>query len=733
MENRIDGNKLIREICFIVLFFLWAFLFISVYSYSPKDPSFNVSTSSSHIHNWGGIIGSYIGGLIVDLFGNGAWIIIFSFLWGGLSGLFNQLRIKWFRIIGILFIFLLFTIFLGSPLGRNFTIGSVKGGGYFSKCLFDFLYKYLNVGGILILCVFFFLIGIQLIFLFFWSDIFLFLQKVLLNLAQFVKRLYLRVINNGFKKDNTTHHKLDLRKQKKSDLEVMKEPNKVPNSKSSQKELKLVKRDRIIREKGNVDSNNIDYISAHEYPPIDILDKVKKEENEVDKGYLEEMSSRLLSCLKDFGVEGELVNIKPGPVVTMFEFKPAPGIKISRIAQLNSDIALAMKAVSVRIEAPIPGKDFIGIEIPNKKRKTVFFREIIESPVFQNTKYDLPIVIGQDIQGNPRVEDLAKMPHLLVAGATGAGKSVCLNSIIISMLMRFSPEEVKFLLIDPKRIEMASYSGLPHLIHPVVTEMELAKTALEWAIHEMEQRYDQMARIGARNIIAFNNRIKSGEEFDEDISVMPYLVIIIDEMADLMLTVGKEAEAHIIRLAQLARAAGIHLILATQRPSVDVVTGLIKANFPARIAFQVTSKHDSRTILDTVGAEHLLGKGDMLFKPPAGRIERIHGAYISDGEINRVIDFWQKKYPQKEQLDLFQWKKESDESSNSQIGGDVYDDPKYNEAVNFVMEQGKVSISMLQRYLRIGFNRAARFVEQMEKDGIIGPQEGSKPRVVLKK
>jgi len=466
----------------------------------------------------------------------------------------------------------------------------------------------------------------------------------------------------------------------------------------------------------------------------DVLkEQIQEEKEEIESGYFEDLSNRLIACLKDFGIEGELLNIKPGPVVTMFEFRPAPGIKISRIAQLNSDLALAMKAIAVRIEAPIPGKDYIGIEIPNKKRKVVYFREIVESEVFKKHKGGLPIILGKDIQGNPRVEDLSKMPHLLVAGATGAGKSVCLNSIIISLLIRFSPEEVKFLLIDPKRIEMASYAGLPHLIHPVVTEMELAKTSLEWAVFEMEQRYDLMAKVGVRNISAYNEKVKKGELEEMQVSPMPYLVLIIDEMADLMLTVGKEAEAYIIRLAQLARAAGIHLILATQRPSVDVVTGLIKANFPARIGFQVTSKHDSRTILDTVGAENLLGKGDMLFKPAAGRIQRLHGAYISDGEINRVIEFWRKKFPEQQHLDFKEWKMEKEEDNSSAVGDGVCDDPMYKDAVKFVMEQGKVSISMPQRYLRIGFNRAARFVEQMEKDGIIGPQEGSKPRIVLKK
>jgi S-DNA-T family DNA segregation ATPase FtsK/SpoIIIE len=392
--------------------------------------------------------------------------------------------------------------------------------------------------------------------------------------------------------------------------------------------------------------------------------------------------------------------------------------------------------MAVRIEAPIPGKDIVGIEIPNASRKTVSFREVVESRGFRESKHKLPMALGHDIQGRPRVEDLARMPHLLVAGATGAGKSVCLNTIITSLLMRASPEEMQLLLLDPKRIEMASYSELPHLVHPVVTDMELAKTALDWAVHEMDRRYEAMAELSVRNIEGFNARVrerqKKNPEPDQEFKPLPYLVVIVDELADLMLTAGKEAEAHIVRLAQLARAAGIHLILATQRPSVDVVTGLIKANFPARIAFQVSSKHDSRTILDTVGAQYLLGQGDMLFKSGAGKLNRVHGAFISDQDISAIIDFWKHKQPRPSDLDLKEWKTEMHRDGNHADGDDVSQDPLYGDAVSIVRDQGKASISMIQRQMRIGFNRAARFIEQMERDGVIGPQEGSKPRTVMK-
>ncbi len=720
MKKQIDGNRLLKEICSLLLLFAGIFLIISLWSYSPADPSFNVETSSlSHIHNMGGIVGSYLAGILVESLGLLAWCMPLLCIWVGLGISIPSLRPQWYRVMGILLLFICMVILISSPLSHSIKIGKIKGGGVLGGVLYHSLEKYLRGGGIVLLWILLFIIGIQLLLCLLWQDVFSLFRN--LRFSKKISRETSKKKSSLFKKEKETYMPTSDKKSR----EKISPPS--PEKKEG-------------RERPNIPP------ITSQYPPFSLLDQVKEEKEKEDATSLYgEMSQRLVECLKEFGIEGDLLNIQPGPVVTMFEFRPAPGIKISKIANLNNDLALALKAVAIRIEAPIPGKDYIGIEVPNKNRKTVYFREIVESKEFTSLKKGLPIVLGKDIAGKPRIYDLSTMPHLLVAGATGAGKSVCLNSIIISLLMKFSPKELKFLLIDPKRIELASYTKLPHLIHPVVTEMELAKTALEWAVVEMENRYNLMAEMGVRNIASFNEKClqrekaqkqeqnpKKEEGEDKRFEPLPYLVLIIDEMADLMLTVGKEAEAHIIRLAQLARAAGIHLILATQRPSVDVVTGLIKANFPARIAFQVTSKHDSRTILDTVGAENLLGKGDMLFKPPAGRIQRIHGAYISDGEIERVIDFWRKKYPREEKVNLDQWKQEEEVKSRVEET-DIYEDPLYNQAVDFVMEQGRASISMIQRYLRIGFNRAARYVEQMEKEGIIGPQEGSKPRIVLKR
>lgn len=473
-------------------------------------------------------------------------------------------------------------------------------------------------------------------------------------------------------------------------------------------------------------------------PPLDLLHSAPVEDTKPARQILEGKGQSLTNCLADFGVQGELTRITPGPVVTMFEFRPAPGVKVSRIANLSDDLALALKAIAVRIQAPIPGTDTVGIEIPNELRETVCFKELLSSETFRTAPSLLTLAIGKDIAGRPTVADLAKMPHLLVAGATGAGKSVCLNSILLSIIYKARPEDVKLLLIDPKRIELAVYADLPHLVHPVVTEMAHAKNALDWAVHEMDRRYEGMARLGVRNIAGYNQKLEDmgrGRPADlADLEPMPYLVIVIDELADLMLTAAKEVETSIVRLAQLARAAGIHLILATQRPSVDVVTGLIKANFPCRISFQVTSKHDSRTILDTVGAEFLLGKGDMLFKPSGGKIQRLHGAFVSDDDVIGVVKFWTRQQPPSYKVDFAEWGNEGTLDGNGGNGGagDLAEDPVYAEAVEFVMSQGRASISLIQRRFRIGFNRAARYVEQMEQDGIIGPADGSKPRAVIR-
>ena len=489
-------------------------------------------------------------------------------------------------------------------------------------------------------------------------------------------------------------------------------------------------------------------------PPLELLSPLPEEDlaSRPDELTLARQGNALITCLKNFNVHATLARITPGPVVTMFEVRPAPGVKATRITNLANDLAMSLKAVSVRMQAPVPGTDTVGVEVPNEQRATVHFREIVENENFRQAKSLLTIALGKDTGGRPVSADLAKMPHLLVAGATGAGKSVCLNAIILSLLYRARPDEVQMILVDPKRVELSMYADLPHLVHPVVTDMDLTKNALLWAIDEMNRRLSLFSKVKVRNITGYNERqarlraeVEAGGSMPldaetgepEDLSNMPFLVIIVDELSDLMMVKRKEVEGSIVRLAQLARAAGIHLIIATQRPSVDVVTGIIKANFPCRIAFKVTSGQDSRTILDGAGAEKLLGMGDMLYKPNGGMIQRLHGAFVSDDEVSAVVEYWKRQQPPNYKVDFAEFGNDESEESAEDFGqtasrgNDIVDDPIYAEAIQFVLDNGKVSISLLQRRFRIGFNRAARFVDQMEKDGLLSQADGTRPRSVV--
>lgn len=459
---------------------------------------------------------------------------------------------------------------------------------------------------------------------------------------------------------------------------------------------------------------------AFKLPALGLLDPIPQEEEKLDKDGLLKDSQLLGKKLDDFGVEGKVTEVRPGPVITMFEFSPAPGVKISRIVNLADDLALALRARTVRIVAPVPGKAVVGIEIPNLDRRRVCLREILASPQFMEDPSPLKLALGKDISGRPFVASLAHMPHLLVAGSTGAGKSIFINSAILSILFQATPDDVKFILIDPKRLELSPYNGIPHLLLPVIVEPKKAALALKWAVEEMERRYLLLTDRGARNIENYNQKMAHEDK-------LPYVVLVIDELADLMMAAGRMVEGLIARLAQMARASGIHLIVATQRPSVDVLTGLIKANFPARISFQVPSKIDSRTILDASGAEHLLGKGDMLFLPPGtDYLTRVHGCFISEQEARSVIQYLKEQGKPTYQHMLSPETPPEDAMEASEV------DEKYDEAVALVMETGQVSISMIQRRLRIGFNRAARIIEKMEEEGLVSKPEPGKPREILR-
>lgn len=728
----------------------WAlFLLLSLITYSPEDPSFNQVVSAGRtLQNGAGLVGAYFGGLLVDLFGITAFAFPVGFTVAGIKRFVPALPTLWWRWLG----FVLFCLCAGSmaaaPWAReSLSVGEIAGGGYLGRLLYHFGRYYLRPLGGTLLWTFVFICSLQLMSGATWGAL--------------ADRLRRNVENLWFALQDTLRRWQErsqaARRERREDS-FTPEPSPAPSAAARarvarKKPPKQEARDAETLELPLDDLDDTKAVKANRsagkkfpkpgpggLPTLELLPAPETERTPPPMEELQDQAGRLTACLADFNVQGEVQHISPGPVVTMFEYKPAPGVKISRIAGLSDDLALALKAMAVRIEAPIPGKDSVGIEIPSKKRQTVLLHEILASKAFISSPSLLTLALGQDIAGNPQVADLAKMPHLLVAGATGAGKSVCLNSILLSFLFKARPEEIKLLLVDPKRIELSVYQDLPHLVHPVVTEMHLAKNALDWAVSEMDSRYEAMARLGARNVEGYNAKLAKtlashGDELPEELAglePMPYLVIVIDELADLMLTAAKEVEMSVVRLAQLARAAGIHMILATQRPSVDVVTGLIKANFPCRISFQVTSKHDSRTILDQVGAEHLLGKGDMLFKPGGGRLQRLHGAYVSDEDVMAVASWWKARQKPDYKLDFAAMQSEAESGIMEGAAGDLDTDPMYKEAVTFVQSQGKASISLLQRRFRIGFNRSARYMEQMELDGIVGPADGSKPRPVLK-
>jgi len=499
----------------------------------------------------------------------------------------------------------------------------------------------------------------------------------------------------------------------------------------------------MVRERGD-----------YQLPSLAMLDTPPLEHAKIDEDEVKRSAALLEQKLADFGVEGKVVEVQPGPVVTMYKFEPASGVKVSQIVNLADDLSMALKALAIRIQAPVPGEAVVGIEVPNRRREKVYLREILESEQFAAAQSNLTIALGKDISGQPVVADLARMPHLLIAGATGSGKSVSIHTMIASILFNATADDVRFILIDPKMLELSVYDNIPHLLVPVVTEPDKAAAALLWATQEMENRYRLMRDMGVRNIDGYNRAIEAGRrpptasligdtaainddaegEGDEPEPSPPpaprklhKMVIVIDELADLLLSEGKTVERDITRIAQKARAAGIHLILATQRPSVDVITGLIKANLPARISLQVTSRVDSRTILDSIGAERLLGEGDMLFMPPGtAKLRRLHGPFVSEDEIRKVTDFLRSQGTPDYKMEILETAR-----GEPGEGGESFErDEMYDEAVRIVLETNQASISMIQRRLRVGYNRAARMVEQMEREGLVAPADGARPREV---
>ena len=705
-----------KEIIGIFCFFLVIFTLISLLSFSPDDPSLHNAKAAGEIHNLFGLVGAHLAGIMIGLFGLGAFWIPLLLLLTSIH-FFGDHPIK--AKISTLLGGILLVVTTGSLLAvrqDSYVLfdNRFSAGGLIGIPLKAFLTQYANFTGTLIILMLLWIVGFILATGFSLIAFGLKCWDWVSAIADRFKTLYLKwkERRERSKKFSQVDRKTTRAKAKKIKIKATTAKPIKPVAAPKQEEFKFMKTGK-----------------GFQLPSIKFLEEPEFQIGSADNENLRMQSQLLEKKLEDFGVQGRVVEVAPGPVITTFEYEPAPGVKINKIVNLTDDLALAMRATSIRIVAPIPGKAVIGIEVPNTDRQVVKFKDIIASSAFEKSKSRLTLCLGKDIVGNPIVAQLEKMPHLLIAGATGTGKSVALNAMICSLLYKSKPDEVKIIMVDPKRIELTSYDGIPHLITPVVTNPKKATNALFWAVREMERRYELLSQMTARNIKQYNNKVAKAEKSadKEPPEILPYIVIVIDELADLMILSSRDVEVALTRLAQMARAAGIHLILATQRPSVDVLTGIIKANFPTRLTFQVSSKTDSRTIIDTNGAENLLGSGDMLFLPPGtAKLQRIHGAYISETELTQITKFLRA-----------QAKPEYDDEVTEAAAVDAaadeeqeYDE-RYDDAVALVTKTRQASISMIQRHLRVGYNRAARMVEVMEKEGVVGPSDGVKAREVL--
>lgn len=685
------------------------FLTFTLVSYSRDNPSLNTAVSSNFVNDLFPIF--VLSDICQQFFGISAYLLPIYFLFGGINLLRNKIITKPFKRLLYLFISAILTTFLSAYSSFESTvIGKFLAG--LTNHLPVFRFSNLCIIGALSILIF-----ACLVYSF---------EIDLMSLCHTVKE---RITSNfqPLTGNTLTEEITDTRKNFKKRL--------LSPLQNNQKQLRK-------RQLNN--SNNI-----YMLPPLELLKEGNLQDVKPSKAYYAEQSAILLKTLNDFGITGNITGVSSGPVVSLFLFEPSAGIKASRIISLASDIARSISATSVRVSI-VPGRNVIGIEVPNEKRSTVYLREILSAKEFEKFPAPLAIALGKSIEGEPIIVDLAQMPHLLVAGTTGSGKSVAINTMILSLLYRLSPDACKLILVDPKMLELSMYEGIPHLLTPVVTEPKKAVSTLKWAVREMERRYQTMSKIGVRNIYGYNEKISLAinkaqpiyrelqvgfnddgkpiieKEYIEN-ELFPHIVIVVDEMADLMMVAGKDIEGAVQRLAQMARAAGIHLIMATQRPSVDVITGTIKANFPTRISFRVSSKIDSRTILGEQGAEHLLGMGDMLYMANATSITRIHGPFVSDSEIEEVVKYLQTQGTPKYVDNI------TEEGFDADGDGDVIqdNDPCYKEAVELMRREGKISTSFIQRHLKIGYNRAARIVDQMECNGVISkPDHVGRRRII---
>lgn len=786
-EEKSNDHSPWRDLAGFILLAVAVFLLLCVVSYSPLDPSLHttVTGENPYIHNYCGIFGSYIADIFMQLFGFSSYVLplfLGATVW---AFVFRPSMLKAsLRFVGVILFMLATTLLLAMIAGDQPRIPPWGGAlGHYQRLFFI---KYTGNAGAFLFSFTSFALSlvftIGLTFEFFLTKLINYVQKAWGTKAWVAPLLAKIKAKTGEILETEQSHleksMAEIRKSEKSEaikiagVEIKEEtsqpkkPEKVKPDKNLDEIPIVIAKPKKAPEmpKFHADEGHGEETKkpkpqrSYKLPDITLLEAPEEQTLTINREELFENAQILERKLKDFGVFGKVVEVQPGPVVTMYEFEPAPGVKVQQITRLNDDLALALKAMSVRI-TPIPGKAVIGIEVSNRDRHVVYLKDILSNDNFGNSTSNLTLALGKDISGIPAVADLRRMPHLLVAGATGSGKSVAINSMILSVLYKSTPDEVRMILVDPKMLELSLYDDIPHLLLPVVTDPRKAAAALRWSVLEMERRYRLMADIGVRNIEGYNKKVfkvmdenatKKKDEVapppelpldsgardapvkpEEHTGSMPYIMIVIDELADLMMVSSREVEDSIIRLAQMARAAGIHLMLATQRPSVDVITGVIKANMPARISFQVSSKVDSRTILDANGAELLLGAGDMLFLPPGtSKIARVHGCFVTDNEVKKVTDFWKEQGDPDYDHNILKVPI-SDEAAKLEGAGGGEDDEMYSQALNIIRAHGVASISLIQRKLRIGYNRAARLVERMEEEGLLAPGEVGKPREVL--